>query len=71
MVDLGLGRSQRDLDFVANQTAVGLQNHNNLLCIYIYIFFMLWAMGKCLLDTIYYSRQKNLEKLFLSLRNSE
>ena len=27
-------------------------------------FFILWAMGKCLLDTIYCSRQKHLEKKF-------
>lgn len=41
VVDLGLGSSQGDLDFIANQAAVGLQNHNNLLCIhFIFLRFM-------------------------------
>ena len=45
VVDLGLDRSQGDLDFVANQAAVGLQNHNKLHCRY-FIFFHLMGYGK-------------------------
>lgn len=41
---LGLGRSQGDLDFVANQAAVGFQNRNKLHRYF--IFFHLMGYGK-------------------------
>lgn len=63
MVDLGLGRGKVTLILLQTklQWACRIVTTYSL---YTLSFFVLWAMRKCLLDTIYYFRQEDLWKSY-------
>ena len=67
MVDLGLGRGKVTLILLQTNLPWAYRIITTY-SLYTLSFFVLWAMRKCLLDTIYYRGRKTCEKvIFVTL----